>query len=203
MIRSILKKHLASGLALGLAWILLGVTGRAAPEENQKTDEHRKLAPGDTVQITVYQDPMLNTLQQVSTDGTVEMFYIGSVQVEGLTTQVAAARITDMLLKDKYIKNAQVRVLVEEYVKQVVTVGGQVNRPGPVTLSNEQPLDLWQAIGAAGGGTTSADLGNVEVRRIQAGVATTQKVNLKKLSKENRTFMVEPGDVINVGIRMF
>jgi polysaccharide export outer membrane protein len=187
-------------LAGCLCWVLLGgvENGQAASGGNTRT-----LSPGDTVDVTVYQDPALNTSQLVSTDGTIEMFYIGPVQVKGITTQAAAAKIADMLLADKYIRNAQVRVSVDAYVTEVVTVKGEVNRPGPVTLPTERPMDLLEAIASAGGETRAGDLGHVEVRRIKGGQTSTQKINLKALGKQNQVFIVEPGDVITVGVRMF
>jgi polysaccharide export outer membrane protein len=191
-------------LVVFLCWILLGtVAGGQVPSTGESAGRGRPLSPGDTVRITVYQDPMLDTTQQISTDGTIEMFYIGPVQVKGITTQAAAAKIAEMLLNDKYIRNAQVRVSVDEYVKQVVTVKGQVNRPGPITLPTERTMDLLEAIASAGGETRAGDLSNVEVRRTKAGQTSTQKINLKELAKQNQVFIVEPGDVITVGVRMF
>ena len=182
--------------------------GRSAqgdpPREALAAGEHtRVLSPGDTVQVTVYQDPALNTKQRVSTDGTIAMLYIGSVPVGGTTTTAAAAKIADLLYKGQYIRNAQVRVAVDEYVKQVVTVGGQVNRPGPVPVPSERTMDLQEAIASAGGETQMADLGNVTVRRSTGGGNSTEKVNLKALSKANRVYTVQPGDVITVGMRIF
>ena len=191
-------------LAGCLCWILLGAiaNGQESATGNS-SGKGRTLSPGDTVAVTVYQDPMLNTSQQVSTDGTIEMFYIGPVQVKGITTQAAAAKIAAMLLADKYIRNAQVRVSVDQYVTEVVTVKGEVNRPGPITLPTERPMDLLEAIASAGGETRAGDLSHVEVRRIKDGQTSTQKINLKALAKQNQVFIVDPGDVITVGIRMF
>jgi len=199
------KKALSFGLvAVGLCCLPPGTVAHGAPPAaDEQTAGSRILAPGDTVQITVYQDPMLNTSQQISTDGTVEMFYIGAVPVKGITTEDAAARIAALLFKDKYIRNAQVRVSIVEYLKQVVTVKGQVNRPGPITLPTERPMDLLEAIASAGGETRAGDLSSVEVRRIKDGQTSTQKINLKELARQNQVFMVQPGDVITVGIRMF
>jgi protein involved in polysaccharide export with SLBB domain len=187
-----------------LCWVLLGaVANGQVSATGDSAGKRRTLSVGDTVQVTVYQDPMLNTSQQVSTDGTIEMFYIGPVQVKGITTQAAAAKIAERLLDDKYIRNAQVRVSVDGYVSEVVTVKGEVNRPGPVTLLTDRPMDLLEAIASAGGETRAGDLSHVEVRRTQGAQSSTQKINLKALAKQNQVFIVEPGDVITVGIRMF
>jgi polysaccharide export outer membrane protein len=191
-------------LACCLGLILLGAGSHGqASASGASGGNGRTISAGDTVDVTVYQDPALNTSQQVSTDGTIEMFYIGPVQVKGITTQAAAARIANMLLTDKYIRNAQVRVSVDQYVTEVVTVKGEVNRPGPVTLPTERPMDLLEAIASAGGETRAGDLSHVEVRRTKDGQSSTQKINLNALGKQNQVFIVEPGDVITVGIRMF
>jgi polysaccharide biosynthesis/export protein len=191
-------------LAGCLCWVLLGAlaNGQAAVS-GASGGNRRTISAGDTVAVTVYQDPALNTSQQVSTDGTVEMFYIGAVQVRGITTQAAAAKIAGMLLADKYIRNAQVRVSIDAYVTEVVTVKGEVNRPGAVTLPTERPMDLLEAIASAGGETRAGDLSHVEVQRTKDGQTSTQKINLKALAKQDQVFIVAPGDVITVGIRMF
>jgi polysaccharide export outer membrane protein len=191
-------------LAGCLCWVLLGAVAVGQPSASGGSSGiERTLAPGDTVAVTVYQDPMLNTSQQVSTDGTIEMFYIGPVQVRGITSQAAAAKIAGMLFADKYIRNAQVRVSVDQYATEMVTVKGEVNRPGPVTLPTERPMDVLEAIASAGGETRAGDLSHVEVRRTKNGQTSTQKLNLKEMDKQNQVFNVEPGDVITVGIRMF
>lgn len=196
--------NMANILACCLCWVLLGaVANGQTSATGDSSGNRRTISVGDTVDVTVYQDPMLNTSQQVSTDGTIEMFYIGPVQVKGITTQAAAAEIAEKLLADKYIRNAQVRVSVDTYVAEVVTVKGEVNRPGPVPLPTDRPMDLLEAIASAGGETRAGDLGHVEVRRIKDGQTSTQKLSLKELAKQNQVFIVEPGDVITVGIRMF
>lgn len=191
-------------LVVCLCWVLLGsLSNGQASTTKDSGGKGRTISAGDTVNVTVYQDPMLNTSQQVSTDGTIAMFYIGPVQVKGITTQAAAAKIAEMLLADKYIRNAQVRVSVDQYVTEMVTVKGEVNRPGAVTLPTERPMDLLEAIASAGGETRAGDLSHVELRRSKDGQTSTQKINLKALAKQNQIFIVEPGDVITVGIRMF
>jgi protein involved in polysaccharide export with SLBB domain len=123
MKRSNLKTvHLFAGC---LCWVLLGAFADGQTSASgYSSGKGRTLSPGDTVNVTVYQDPMLNTSQQVATDGTIEMFYIGPVPVTGITSQAAAAKIAEMLFADKYIRNAQVRVSVDQYVTEVVTVKG-------------------------------------------------------------------------------
>jgi len=183
--------------------LLPALADNGAPATANGPDLRRTLAPGDMLQVTVYQDPALDTSQQVSTDGTIQMFYIGAVQVSGITTEQAAAKIAKTLFDDKYIRNPQVKVSIDQYVKQVVTVKGEVNRPGPIALPNERQMDLLEAIASAGGETRAGDLGRVEVRRTSGGTTSTQRINLKEMAKENKVFIVEPGDVISVGMRMF
>jgi polysaccharide biosynthesis/export protein len=186
--------------ALGLA--LLGLGGQLF-DQARADNSSRTISPGDTVQVTVYQDSRLDSTQHVSTDGTISMLYIGQVSLNGTTTQEAAKKISDLLYKEKYIRNAEVQVSVDSYVKENVTVKGQVTHPGPVLLRSEHPMDLLEAIASAGGETSTGDLGHVEVRRSSDGKSTTMKIDVNKLGKENKIFLVQPGDVITVGQNLF
>jgi polysaccharide export outer membrane protein len=86
------------------------------------------------------------------------------------------------------------------YVKKWVTVLGEVQRPGKVTLPAEGDLDLLGAIALASGYTPDADPTRIEIRRSVNGHDEVLSVNATELARDSsvKAFNVEPGDSITV-----
>lgn len=70
------------------------------------------------------------------------------------------------------------------YIKKWVTVLGEVQKPGTVTLPTEGDLDLLGAIALASGYTPDADPTRVEVRR-SVGNAAKTTVSVRPLMKHS------------------
>src|SRR5262245_4454159 len=95
----------AAGWLAALAAFVLGVL--AVPVLAQTSES---LGAGDTVRITVFQNPDLTTETRVSERGTVQFPLVGEVKVGGDTPAGAANRIADGLKKGNFMKNPQVTV---------------------------------------------------------------------------------------------
>ncbi len=83
---------------------------------------------------------------------------------------------------------------------------GQVNRPGIYDIGSNQSVNLFEAIGMAGGYSRIADPGKITIRRRESGQDQVFRVNGKKSDKSGvgaEQFMVKPGDVINVAESIF
>ncbi len=107
------------------------------------------------------------------------------------------------------IDSAQIRQIVssglvpQQYEPLQVVVVGQVFRPGAYTVSaennNSDPPTVTRAIQTAGGITNSADIRNIEIRRItRAGIQITQ-INLWELLQSgdiNQDPFLQEGDTI-------
>ncbi len=91
-------------------------------------------------------------------------------------------------------------VVTVPYVKKWVTVMGEVQRPGKVTLPTEGQLDLLGAIAIASGYTTDADPTKVEVRRTVNGQDVVIPVDATELAQNSKVkpFILQPGDSITV-----
>jgi polysaccharide export outer membrane protein len=89
--------------------------------------------------------------------------------------------------------------------KRRFTVMGQVARPGSYEFSDGDGLNLLPAIAMAGGFTRLASLNKVTVRREETGKIFNLTVDTKALStaKNQIQFKVLPGDIIDVGERVF
>lgn len=161
--RGIIKK---AGAAVGkffavfmtMAWMLvLAATSIAAAKSSSTTDY--KLAGGDAIRITVFQNPDLTLETRISESGGITFPLIGAVRVGGLTTFAAEQLVAEKLRNGNFLKNPQVNVTLVEVRGSQVTVLGLVNKPRwfPLEASRSRLSDLIALAGgvaeAAGGGT--------------------------------------------------
>jgi len=207
---------------MGVFWLLIALpvfalSAEKAPEpqkqESSKTNSvslssapvDYQLRPLDLLDIRVFQEDDLTMTNKVSQAGTLTFPLIGSVKVSGLKVHEAEILITDKL-KDGYIKNPQVTILVKEYAARRVSVLGEVKKPGTVEIPPEEALTLLQAVAYAGGFQNVAKTDEVVVRRMIDGKETKTKVNATKLMRADAAecdYPLEPGDIVYVPTRFF
>jgi polysaccharide export outer membrane protein len=89
----------------------------------------RRVAPSDTIQIHVLNQPDLDTQVRVAPDGTISFPYAGRFRAAGLTEDAIAARIKAALAKADVVKDAQVVISVVTFGTQI-SVQGAVQTPG-------------------------------------------------------------------------
>ncbi|MFB8795511.1 MAG: polysaccharide biosynthesis/export family protein [Microcoleus sp.] len=133
-----------------------------------------RLGPGDQIAIQVQRFPELNFTGAISPEGIVVLPLIGTVNLRGLTVEEAQQRLRERFAQ--FIKNPQVfaSLLVQRPV--VVTVTGEVARPGFYPLQTPQ---LPAALAAASGTTPTAQLRAVRVRRtLPSGAVAEQIVDI-------------------------
>jgi len=133
------------------------------------------LKSGDSLNITVLQDPKLDRTVVVDPSGEIAFPLAGHIKARGLTPQ-ALERILTAKLKTNYKDdNLDVTVAVaaapkdipEEDLKPKVFITGEVLRPGPYVV--RQKTTLMQAIALAGGVGPYAAKRRIQVRRRAAG----------------------------------
>ena len=151
----------ALAAVLWLAAMLVAAPGLAQPRET--------LGQGDTVRVTVFQQPDLTTEARISERGTIVFPLIGEIELNGLTPTQAGARIAQELRHRNFLVNPQVNVTVPEAYGRQVAVLGQVARPGKYALGEAGPR-LTDALALAGGITpTGNDIVTVLTRRGNPG----------------------------------
>src|SRR5438874_4455867 len=109
-----------------------------------------KLGPGDTVHVTVYQQPDLTTDARINERGSIEMPLVGGIKLAGLSTAEAASAIADALKQGQYLKAPQVAVALTTVRSRQVSMLGLILAAGrcPLGGSHSRLPDL---MGAAGG----------------------------------------------------
>ena len=133
------------------------------------------LKPGDTLSISVLQDPKLDRTVVIDPSGEIAFPLAGHIRARGLTP-LALENILKAKLKSNY-KDESLDVTVavanslkdipEEDLKPKIFITGEVVRPGSYVV--RQPTTLMQAIALAGGVSPFAAKRRIQVRRRAAG----------------------------------
>lgn len=169
------------------------------------------LGPGDEISITVFGYEEYSLVKVIEPNGTIALPVIGSVPVAGRTPEAAAQDLATRL--SYYLVDPVVSITTTALRPVFVSVGGEVQRPGPIQLqspntrnNNNAPQTrlptLSTALIEAGGVTRDADLREVQVRRpLPNGEARIFTVNLwKGLASESSAAnpLLQDGDTIFV-----
>lgn len=135
------------------------------------------IGPGDVLEISVYDNPDLETRVRVGSDGAIVMPLLGQVKVSELNIAGVGDKIT-ALLADGYLVNPQVNVFVAEFRSKKVVVLGRINQPGLIELSGS--ISLLELISRAGG--LQADAGETAtVKRKVDGKDSIIPIDLNSL----------------------
>lgn len=108
------------------------------------------LGAGDTIRISVYQNPDLTLETRVSDAGTISYPLLGDVKLGGLSVSSAEKKLAAGLRDGNFLKQPQVSVLVLQVKSNQVSVLGQVNRPGRYPLESGS-TKLSELLAQAGG----------------------------------------------------
>src|SRR5262245_55310370 len=157
------------------------------------------LGEGDTVRITVFQNPDLTTETRISEQGTITFPLIGEVAIAGLTPSGAEARIAKQLVEGRFLNKPQVSLNVVRVRSRQVSVLGQVVRPGRYPL-DDTSSNLSDILAVAGGITPAGD-DNVTVMVSRNGKTAKLDVNVATMYRTgdlSRNVRIENGDTIYV-----
>jgi polysaccharide export outer membrane protein len=108
---------------------------------------------GDELEITAYQEEEISGKFTVEVGGAISFPLLGSVLVAGMTVAEISVVLEDLLEKDYYV-DVQLKVVVQVFSSQPVTLLGEVKKPGTFYL--EGRTTLTELLSEAGGLTASA-----------------------------------------------
>lgn len=163
------------------------------------SQEHPYLVgPFDKLKIDVFGIKELNDREiQVDASGRASFPLVGSFQAAGKTPG-DIARDIEQRLSERYIRDPQVTVNLMDTVSQVVTVDGEVTKPGLYPVVGQ--MTLMRAIATASGATEFAKLNDVVIFRTVNGAQYAALYNLKAI---RRGLYADPeiyaNDVVVVG----
>jgi len=164
------------------------------------------LHPGDTLQISVWQDPKLDRQVVVGPDGMISFPLAGHIQAGGLTPQALENALRGRLQKnytgklDITVSLAAVNEAGVEDTKPRIYITGEVLKPGPYNLRPN--ITIMQAIALAGGLGPFAASQRIQIRRqLTPGNDSTFIFNYKAYQSGTDTtgnIALVSGDVIIV-----
>ena len=188
----------SSRLAM-LASVLLLSVGLQQPSFAQDIT----LGPGDIVRVSVYGQKDLDTVAQVSSDGSITFPLLGSVTVAGLTPRDAERRIANELSSRSLVREPQVTIFVERSLaaeSESVTILGNVTRPGRYSIQTMSGAGSENVAGiiAMAGGLDDEAADYMLLTRTVANEQSTLRVDLRQLLEQgdlNQNFVVRNGDI--------
>lgn len=172
-------------------------TGAPQPWFQQRHPRYL-LRPGDSFDLTFQFSPQFNQTVSVQPDGFVSLKGIGDMHVAGLTVP----QVTDQLKSayGQFLREPELFLVLKDFEKPFVTVGGQVNHPGRYDLRGD--TTLAEAIQMAGGFNTTSKHSQVVVfHKVSDEWAETRVVDVKKMMAHRdlrEDVRLSPGDMIFV-----
>jgi polysaccharide export outer membrane protein len=172
-----------------------------------------KILPGDIISISTVAIPELTTTMSISSGsfssttapsvsgikvgpkGQVELPYLGTVVLAGLTPSEAAAYLSKMLKERGILVDPQVSVQLMDSPTRVITMIGELVRPAPVPAFAQ--LRLLDAISACGGFTPLASH-TVTIRRRGAPEPITVELGVDPKMASESNIPLMPGDTVIV-----
>ncbi len=197
-----------AALAAAIEQVAARAPAPAVPPED--AGESYFLVPRDYVRVEVYGHEDLSTTQRLDGSGRIRMSLIGTVNVAGMSIRDAEARIEERYREERYLRNPEVTITVEEYAPRFVSVLGNVEAPGRIEFPiEENRLDIVDLISKAGGFTRVARADRVRLIRInEEGREETVIVDVQEMmqgrDRDDRSRVyVYPGDSVFVPERLF
>src|SRR5690242_5340318 len=136
--------------------------------------QQEALRPGDSVTISVWQDPKLDRRVVIGPDGYIGFPLVGQVKAGGLTPRALEELLRARLQKnytgqlDVTVALADINRSLDDETKPKVYITGEVLRPGPVFA--RPTINVMQAISLAGGLSPFAARQRIQLHRKVNGV---------------------------------
>jgi len=164
----------------------------------------RRLQPNDMLQVSVYQQPDLTANVTIDDRGMVMLPLLGSVKLGGLTLEQATILVQNLYDKD-YLVDPKVTIQVGQMAVLRFTILGQIQRPGSYEFPPNEKLNLMEGIAMGGGYTRLAAPSKVTLQRNVNGEIKVYYLDADAMARDqqNNPFLLQPGDTITVGERIF
>jgi polysaccharide export outer membrane protein len=157
-----------------------------------------RVGPFDELIVEVFGIPELTAKEvQVDASGRMSFPLVGTVEVSGKTPGEVEETI-EAMLRGKYIRNPQVTVNLKKTVSQLVTIGGEVKKPGLYPVIGR--MTLMRAIATAEGMTELGRKKDIVVFRTVGGQNYAALYDLRAIEQGNYADPeIFASDVVMVG----
>lgn len=170
------------------------------------------LSAGDTVMISIYNEPDLTIMQTLARSGEVRLPLIGEIIVANLSVRDAEHEVEKAYREREILRKPTASLTVTAYFPREVSVLGAVRNPGTVVFPRDvTTLDLVEVITRVGGFLPVSKSDAVTVtHRGDDGVETVTTFDLENTISGRRSagrpradVAIYPGDRIWVPERLF
>ncbi|NEU75842.1 polysaccharide export protein [Hassallia byssoidea VB512170] len=197
-------------MALSVALPDVSQAQRQPRAATTQLDANYTLGGGDRIRVNVFEVPEYTGEYQIPPGGAINLPLIGSVAVQGLTTEQASDEIARRYAR--FLKRPLISVNLLSPRPINVVVAGEVSRPGAYSLSLQggagndpgvQYPTVLAAITTAQGTLSNADITQVQLRRKlgRSGREQVVTINLRELIRTGRLsqdITLRDGDTIVV-----
>ena len=191
-----IKRILSLGLVLAIGVLLSGcyrdfgpVVAEPEPLPPPLVTTHLQI--GDRLTVTVYNEPTLTGVYDVTPAGSVVMPLIGQIRAVGRSTTELGHVLTDRYRSGKFLEDPKITVTVVEY--RPFYIFGEIAKPG--SFPYRPGLNVLTAVTEAGGLTYRGSKDTVLIQR--AGQQVWNEYPLLS------SVEVMPGDLIRIPERYF
>lgn len=156
-----------------------------------------RIQVGDELHIRFLHHPEMNEQLPVRPDGRISLGATGQMEVVGLTPAELEQKV--VIESSGRLRNPVVTVVVTKVGEQRVYVGGEVGKPGYVTLRND--MTLLQAVLQSGDFRRTAKLDGVLLLTPQpGGTFSAARVNMEQVVDEGvpERVRLRPNDIVYV-----
>jgi polysaccharide biosynthesis/export protein len=193
-----IKKNLM-GLAIAAAFFsTAGISQAQGPKtgENAAPSGYR-IGPEDILQISVFGNEALSRIVPVRPDGKISLPLLNDVQAAGLTPM----ELRDSLMKKlvEFVPSPEIAVIVTEVRSLMISVIGEVMKPGRYDLKNA--ATIIDALAMAGGLKEFAARSRIVVIRNEGSAQKRLSFDYDKMSAPKNpqdNFTLRAGDIVMV-----
>jgi protein involved in polysaccharide export with SLBB domain len=153
---------------------------------------------GDELDIKFFYNPELNETVTVRPDGKISLQLVDEIHAAGHTP----AQLDEILTNEyaRELKKPAITVIVQSFTGQRVYVGGEVNRPGEIDLTNHMSA-LQAVIDAGGFKETAKPEAAIIIRKGVDNRPIPMRVDLEEVFTGNDAggdFKLKPYDIVYV-----
>lgn len=159
-----------------------------------------RLFRGDTLSILAVGFPDGIGIDKITVglDGYVQLPYVGSVKMEGLTLDEAKTVLMDSLTQ--YLRIPDLSLVITSYGPRKVYVMGEVNKPGIQDMAIDN-MNAYAALATAGGWARKGRSTRIQIMRVIDGTMYYRTLNMKAYTVKHdltQNVEIEDGDIIYV-----
>lgn len=154
------------------------VQGSPVDSDIVHRDARYRLCASDVIAVTFPLTPEFDQAVSIEPDGFAAFVGAGSVHLEGMTTDEAAAAIRSAYAKT--LRDPIVTIDLKDFNKPYFVISGQVNRPGKYDLRGD--MSASQAVAEAGGFNNAAKHSQVLLfHRVNGQWYQVRSLDLKRI----------------------